>query len=68
MASKSEQRHARQASWGKAVPSAVGNKEISQLLPWWNKLVHQRLLAEAALVKNVVSTVMPPRPRIGSET
>jgi hypothetical protein len=37
-------------------------------LPWWNKLVHQRLLAEAALVKNVVSTVMPPRPRIGSET
>jgi hypothetical protein len=50
MASKSEQRHARQASWGKAVPSAVGNKEISQLLPWWSKLVHQRLLAEAGVL------------------
>ena len=50
MANKGEQRHARQASRGKAVPFAVGNNEISQLLPWWSKLVHQRLLAEAGVL------------------
>jgi hypothetical protein len=48
MASKGEQWYARQANRGKAVRSAIGNDEISRLLPWWSKLVHQRLLAEAA--------------------
>ncbi|MCU0294413.1 MAG: hypothetical protein MUF10_20895 [Thermoanaerobaculaceae bacterium] len=50
MATKGEQRHARQPSRGEAVVSAVGNDEISQLLPWWSKLVHQTLLAEAVVL------------------
>jgi hypothetical protein len=46
MASKGEQWHARQPSRKEAVPSA-SNEEISRLLPWWSKLVWQRLQAEA---------------------
>jgi hypothetical protein len=49
MASKGEQWHARQPSRKEAVPSA-SNEEISQLLPWWSKLVHQRLLAEVGVL------------------
>jgi hypothetical protein len=47
MASKGEQWHARQPSRKGAVPSA-SNEEVGRLLPWWSKLVWQRLQAEAA--------------------
>jgi hypothetical protein len=48
MASKGEQRQARPASRGEALASAVD--DMTRLLPWWSKLVHQNLLAEAPLV------------------
>ena len=48
MASKGEQRQARQASRGEALASAVD--DMTRLLPWWSKLVHQNLLAEAAVL------------------
>jgi hypothetical protein len=47
MASGSHRRRDRQPSGGETPVPPVSSDGVRELLPWWSKLVHQALLAEA---------------------